>query len=211
MEEDISRCFNFSRALRQYSVHSLPPSRHSCGWGSRLLDRWFSSSCTFGDGWSAAVRQRVGRHFCPIPRNLAIVKSLLVKHASFPPSQFLDLILSFPLLEDLSVTDCSYLPLPVKLSGGSGGPSTFTQPSSLSAFTGTLELCMGGGTKPIAHRLLSLSGGIHFQKLTLESFHVEDIPLLIALVEKCSHTVESLEITSNNSCGMSVASAFAQK
>ena len=71
MEEDISRCFNLSHALRQYSVHSLPSSCHSCGWGSRLLDRWFSSSCTFGDGWSTAVRQRVGRHFCPIPRNLA--------------------------------------------------------------------------------------------------------------------------------------------
>jgi hypothetical protein len=34
-------------------------------------------------------------------------------------------------------------------------------------FTGNMELSLAGGMKPIARRLLSLPGGIHFRKLTL--------------------------------------------
>ena len=55
--------------------------------------------------------------------------------------------------------------------------------------------------EPIVPWLLSLPSGIHFQRLTLEWNCKEDIPLTMALVEKCSHTLESLDITCNNSRG----------
>ena len=64
----------------------------------------------------------------------------------FSFSQLFDLILSFSLLEDLSVTGYCYLP--VKLGRGSDGPLAFAQ----------LELEIMGGIEPIARRLLSLSG-----------------------------------------------------
>jgi hypothetical protein len=62
-------------------------------------------------------------------------------------------------------------------------------------FTGSLELHLLGGMKPIARRLFSLPGGIHFRKLTLTLFCEEDLLMVKALVEECSHTLESLNVT----------------
>ena len=70
-------------------------------------------------------------------------------------------------------------------------------------FNGSLDLLLRGGIEPIVHRLLSLPGGIHFWALTLTWFRKEDISLTMALVEKCSHTLESLDITRDSSCGTS--------
>ena len=47
----------------------------------------------------------------------------------------------------------------------------------------------------IIRRLLSLPGGIHFQKLTLTWRHVEDILVTTELVEGYSSTLESLDVT----------------
>jgi hypothetical protein len=69
------------------------------------------------------------------------------------------------------------------------------QPSSPPVFTGSLELCLRGGMNPITRRLLSLPGGIHFRKLTLTQFHKDDLSMIVGLVEGCSHTLESLDIT----------------
>jgi hypothetical protein len=49
----------------------------------------------------------------------------------------------------------------------------------------------------ITRRLLSLPGGIHFRKLTLTWSDEQDLSLAMALVEKCSHTLESLNVTCN--------------
>jgi len=138
-----------------------------------------------------------------------VIKSLRVDFVLFRSPQLFDLILSFPLLEDLSVTDCCHLP--VEPDGSLNRPSTPTHPSSLTMFTGSLKLDMRGGMEPIAHRLLSLSGGIHFRKLILKLSCGEDIPLATSFVEKCSHTLESLDITYDSSSGMSVTSAFPRK
>ena len=138
-----------------------------------------------------------------------LVKSLRVESVLFPSSQLFDLIPSFPLLEDLSVIGCSHLP--VELVGGSDGLSTPARPSSLLMFAGSLELDMGGEMEPVAHRLLSLSGGIHFLKLTLKLPCEEDLPLATAIVEKCSRTLEFLDITYDNLGGMSVTTAFPRK
>jgi hypothetical protein len=76
-----------------------------------------------------------------------------------------------------------------------GGMPTTARPSSQPMFTGFLELHLMGGMKPIARRLLSLPGGIHFRKLTLTWFCEEDLLMVKALVEECSHTLESLNVT----------------
>ena len=110
------------------------------------------------------------------------IRSLHLDLIHLPPQTF-DLIISFPFLEELAV------------SGGSfDGPPTVVQPSSSPVFTGSLELSLEGGMKPIAHRLLSLPGRLHFRKLTLTCNHEEDPLLTMELVEECSHTLESLDI-----------------
>ena len=120
-----------------------------------------------------------------------VLKTLHVHLLILPPTQVFDLALSFPLLEDLTVTACESS---LDDGNGSGRPSTAVQPSSLPMFTGSLELT-NAGIKPISRRLLSLPGGVHFRKLALKWSKAEDPLLTMALVEGCSHTLESLDIT----------------
>ena len=141
-------------------------------------------------GWEVAFVRFRG--FSPL------VKSLRVDYVAFPPSQLSDLILSFPLLEDLSIIN-SFLVDPDTL-------SIPTQHSSLPVFTGLLNLRLMGGIGSVIHRWLSPPGGasMGFRKLTLTWFCEEDTSLTMTLVEKCSHTLESLDITCDDSCGMSI-------
>ena len=111
-----------------------------------------------------------------------VVKSLRVGSVALSASEIFNFILSFPLLEDLAAR-C-----------GSDGPPTIVHPSNPPKFTGSLEL-MTNGMVLIARRLLSLPGGIHFRKLVLRWTQDEDILLASALVERCFHTLESLDIT----------------
>jgi len=121
------------------------------------------------------------------------IKSLHMAFAFLFP-QTLDFILSFPLLEDLTVTTYGVQP---GEAGGSDWSSAFTQPSNSPTFTGSLELYRGGVTG-LAPRLLSLPGGIHFRRLVLTCRVRWDLPLTTALVEGCSRTLESLDIA----CGL---------
>ena len=127
------------------------------------------------------------------------IKSLTLNSVALPPSQIFDFILSSPLLEDLAVAGYG---TSVDDGLGSDGPSITVQSSNPPPFTGTLELPLEGGMEPIAGRLLSMPGGIHFRKLTVKCYHKEDILLTTALVNECSHTLESLEVACN-SCGTS--------
>jgi hypothetical protein len=129
------------------------------------------------------------RGFSPIKPLHLVFNNLYI----LPPRVF-TLILSFPLLEDLTVST------PYEISAddddGSDGLSTIVQPSSSPMFTGSLNLLVGEeGMKIFTHRLLSLSGGIHFRKLTLMWPPEGDLSSVVALVEACSHTLESLEIS----------------
>jgi len=121
-----------------------------------------------------------------------VIKSLRVDFVILPPSCIFNLILSFPLLEDLILIGDN---TPVDNGGGLDGLVTAVQPSKQPALTGSLELLLHGGTVSIAHRLLSLPGGIHFQKLELVGCREKDLSLVTALVEKCSYTLEYLDIT----------------
>ena len=118
-----------------------------------------------------------------------IIKSIRVDFAILPTPQIFDLILSFPLLEDLTVV--AYF----GSSAPGGGYSSAVQPSNPPTFTGSLDLFVSGGMGPIARRLLSSPGGIHFRKLTLTWFRESDAPLIKGLVEECSRTLESPKIT----------------
>ena len=120
----------------------------------------------------------------------AAIRSLRVSICAVTSSQVFDLILSFPLLEDL---DVAIRNSPID---NGDGLSTIIQ-SSNPPMTGSLTLFRLGGIGSIARRLLSLSGGIHFRKLALKWCREEDVSLTMALVEKCSHTLESLEIGCN--------------
>ena len=119
-----------------------------------------------------------------------VIKSLHVASVTLPPRTF-DLILSFPLLEDLTVITYD---VDADNDGGSDELSTVVQPSNLPTFTGSLNLVIRGGMGPIVRRLLSLPDGIHFRKLALTWCHEEDVPLTTELVERCSCALECLDI-----------------
>jgi hypothetical protein len=124
-----------------------------------------------------------------------VIKSLRVSVPILPSSQIINLVLSFPLLEDLRLTVTTPPGVSAGDDDGSGRLSTATQPSSPPLLTGSLELSMEGGMEPFIHQLLTLPGGIHFRKFTFKWFHEEDLLMATALVEGCSHALESLDIT----------------
>ena len=118
------------------------------------------------------------------------LRSLRVESVYFPLPPIVNLIYSFPCFQDLVVvvldrfgrSDRFYKqPLVIK-------------PPSPLAFTGVLELFLKVEMDPIASRLLSLPNSLHFQELRLTWTHEGDILLTTALVERCSPTLEILEI-----------------
>jgi len=149
-------------------------------------------------GFSRIVRLEVGDpvssavSLVPFHGLSPIIKSLRVEFIAFPSSQMFDLVLSFPLLEDLTVA--THYKSQADIFDGRS-TSTVIQPQNPPTFTGSLGLFLRGGMGPIVHRLLSLPGGIHFWKLDLEWSYEGDTSSLVALVEGCTHTLESLDIT----------------
>ena len=191
MEEDVSGSQNLPWPLHHNSECWLHLHHHSCRRRSQWLDQ----------GFSCIIHLEVARgttfcvdeskiSFVPFHGLSPTVKSLRM-HFTEPPSPWvLDLALSFPLLEDLTMSTC-FCAL-----ANNSDPSTVVRPSNSPPFTGSLELSRGD-VKPIARQLLSLPGSIHFRKIALRRLH-EDILLLInGLVEGCSHTLKSLDLASH--------------
>jgi len=129
-----------------------------------------------------------------------VLKSLRVAFAVLPSSRTFDLILSFPLLDDLAI-----IAFDASIDNGDGPDPlpTVTQPSSPPTLAGSLDIFLKGGMGPITRRLLSLPSGIHFRELKLTWNHERDLSLTTPLVEGCFHTLESLYIISNP-LGMSI-------
>ena len=125
--------------------------------------------------------------FVPFHKFSPTLKSFRLVSITLPCSQLFNLICSFPLLGDL------------KFSGRVDDDDLHGQQAVASStspiFTGSLDLYLKEGMAPIIRWLLSLPGGIHFRKLTLTWVHEGDSSLTTALVERCSHTLESLDIT----------------
>jgi hypothetical protein len=120
------------------------------------------------------------------------LKSLNVGFTAVPLPQIFDLILSFPLLEDLTVMT-SHNTSTADGSGSDWLPTTI-QTSTPPMLTGSLMLYMLGGIELAVRRLLSLPGGIHFWKLGLPWVYDEDPLSITGLVEGCAHTLESLQV-----------------
>ena len=156
----------FSRVVRLELVGQDP---FDCGW---------RVACVVFPGFSPAIKSlRVDFSYSRVS----------------PSSQLFDFILSFPLLEDLSVTNSHHES--EDGGGDSGGLLTVVRPPGPHPFTGSLALFLGGGMGPYIRWVLSLPGGIHFRKIALEWFCDEDVSLTMALVKKCSHALETLDIT----------------
>ena len=122
-----------------------------------------------------------------------VIKSLRVNFSILPAPGIFDLILSFPLLEDLSIF--TFFGEFIDGDDDSGRLPTTVQPQNPPMFTGSFDLFMSGGMGSITSQLLSSPGGIHFRKLTLTWFHEADAPSIAALVRECSDTLKSLKVT----------------
>ena len=81
-----------------------------------------------------------------------VIRSFRISSTVVPSSHFLNLIYSFPLLEDLSMI-VQWL---VEFGDISNTQPTFIQPSKSPALTGSLELSLATGMCSIAPKLLSL-------------------------------------------------------
>ena len=127
------------------------------------------------------------RGFSPVIRSIHIFSS------DFSFSHSLNLIYSFPLLEDLSVIGRS-----VDNGDTSDTQPTFTQPSKPPVLTGCLHLHIETGIHLIISALLSLPSGPHFRQLKFTWGCDKDFSFTAALVEKCHHTLESLSINLSN-------------
>jgi hypothetical protein len=149
-------------------------------------------------GFSRVVHLELGRRglwawdasFVPFHGFSLAIKSLRMTFIVPPYSRIFNLILSFPLLEDLAVDspavrDPEWDAIPIA-----------AQPPSPPVLTGSLELHQRGGMGPFARRLLSLQSGIHFRELSLAWNDDEDLLTTTAMVEACAHTLESLKIYS---------------
>ena len=128
--------------------------------------------------------------FIPFHGFSPAIKTLLVDFTTLPTLAIFNLILSFPLLENLFVTTH----FRTDHDDSSSGLLTAVPPQNPPTFTGSLCLFTTGGMESIASRLLSFPGGIHFRKLTLTWDHEADGPSIAALVRECSDTLESLKI-----------------
>ena len=117
------------------------------------------------------------------------IKPLRIKSAPFPYSIF-NFIFSFPLLEDLSLI--SYISL--HRDDTDEQPAT-ARPSSSPKFTGYLALDIWEEIDLVASQLLSLPGGLHFRELKLQFRRRDEVSPIGALVEGCSSTLESLDIS----------------
>ena len=187
--------FRFARSLRVTHAHVIKAAGAEAGGWLRGFSRIVHLGVETRDMYFGNSETVVS--LTPFYGFAQTVKSLRVGSVFFSPSRIFDFILSFPLLEDLAVTN--YNPSGDEGGSDSGGSSAAVRPSNPPVFTGTLELRLREGLRPIAGWLLSLPGGVRFRKLTLTWLCGEDIQLTTALVGECSNTLESLDII----CGLS--------
>jgi len=115
-----------------------------------------------------------------------VMRSLRLTFATLPYSKIFNLILSFPLLEDLVLVSRSRR----------REDREWSTPSTSSRLTGSLELRLAEGIQPITYRLLDLPNGIHFTKLVVSWISGEDVGSTTDLVSRCSGTLESLDVAS---------------
>ena len=192
--------FHTVEDLESWKVTFPDPSTSPMCYAKTLAIDCPSSDAEVGGwigGFSRVVHLEVRSHrfpgdLVPFYGFSPAIKSLHMIFDVPPPPCAFDLVLSFPLLENLTVKIFFESSASAR---DFDWPPPATQPSNPPTLTGSLELYLRGGMKHITHRLLSFPGGIHFWKLTLTWCREGDLTLLTALVGECSHTLESLNIT----------------
>ena len=152
-----------------------PPAYHA---HTLLVSPWlFTASNAEEGGWIRAfsgvaslVMDNRTQNLRPLVASLApfykfspSLKSLRVGPIAHPHPQLFNLILSFPLLEDLSLT--GYDGSLVK--GRYPDKPRAVIPSSSPPLTGSLGFHIQGGAESTARQLLELPNGLHFRKLEL--------------------------------------------
>ena len=108
------------------------------------------------------------------------LKSLRMTFPKVPLSDILNLVYSFPLLDDLLLAG-----IPV-------ASDVEVIPSASPTFSGRFYLAVFQEMRTMVDHFLSLPGGIHFRKLLLPWICDQDLPPMVDLVSACSHTLESL-------------------
>ena len=109
------------------------------------------------------------------------LKSLHLFRSSIPLPDILDLICSFPLLEDLVVGSI----------GIESGAHKWDLPQTSPKLTGSLRLT--GQNRILSRKLMDLPDGLHFSKVLVRCT-IEDAALAMELVTRCYDTLESLTI-----------------
>ena len=119
---------------------------------------------------------------------LSKVKHLLVSSVTVPPSELLGFIFSFPQLEDLDISD-SYTDADVT---DWCEPIVWPPNFQFPPLTGTLVL---RPSRPdcITRLLLAVPGCLRFRKIIWE-YHPEHLEGVMAVVERCSDTLERIDI-----------------
>lgn len=117
---------------------------------------------------------------------LPSVKSLRLCFNNFPPSEVFNFICSFPLLEDLEIVNDRDINCIGRL-------KVTAPPLRLPPLTGTLALQQPllGQVKDL---LLQLPGGLHFRKIEWNVHLPKELEGMMALVKKCSNTLECIDI-----------------
>ena len=133
------------------------------------------------------------------------LRSLHVNSLILPCQEFFNLVLSCPLLEDLTMSGKNK---PLGWRDGNPHWSQNSDPSTPPPLTGSLDLCMPGGIGYATRWLLDLPNGLHFRELKFPWFHEEDLQWMTELVAGCSDTLERIDIGKDCLSALSPAPAL---
>ena len=154
--------------------------------------RSFTGVVRFDVSTESDSREPESNFLAPFHSFTPVLRSLRVSPSPVPLSKVFAFICSFPSLEDLHIVDEeSY-----HGSGDGDDDAADFQPATSPAFTGTLVL-FDSLSNAIRHRLLTLPGGLHFQKISWSAYYPEtDLQpdLVMAFVKRCSNTLECIDI-----------------
>lgn len=110
------------------------------------------------------------------------LKSLHLYYDSLPLQEIIDVICSFPLLENLVL----------KCMGSGRDADQWVAPPTSPKLTGHLHL--EDVVRPVVRALLDLPGGLHFTIITINCHAIEHAGMTKDLLSRCSGTLESLRI-----------------
>jgi hypothetical protein len=170
---------------------STSPARYTRRLSIRGIQPIIAADTDVG-GWIRAFRNLAHLHLESIGREDRQV-SLVPFHGlsptlkslslTFITLEVLDLICSFPLLDDLAL-------FPPR---GGDNTEVWNTPSTSPKLTGSLTLRTFGGILPVSRRLVGLPGGLRFTKIMIGCIK-EDVKSTMYLVSMCTDTLEYLGV-----------------